>query len=87
MDKIVFHDEIDGQDIELYVLEQTTLQGEDYLLVSEDLESEEAQCYIMCKLPNDESDGDFFYEFVEDEKKLDALAKIFEELLEDTDIQ
>ncbi len=87
MEKIVFHDEIDGQDIELYVLEQTTLAGEDYLLVTEDADSDEAECYIMRMVNSDESDGDAVYEFVEDDAKLNALGKVFEELLEDTDIQ
>ena len=70
-----------GENIEFEVLEQTKLNGKEYLLVS-DKEDEEA--YIMQKIK--EEGADEYYEFVEDDTVLDALAKVFEELLEDVEI-
>lgn len=34
-----------------------------------------------------EADSDALYEFVEDEEELEGLMKIFEELLEDVDLE
>ena len=40
----------------------------------------------MLKDISTEGDTDAVYEFVEDEDELDALAKVFSELIEDADI-
>lgn len=86
MDKIKFTAPETGEDIEVYVLEQTTLQGKNYLLVTEDEEdSEEAECYILKEIAVEGDDVD--YEFVEDDNELEAVAKVFSELLDDTDIE
>ena len=63
----------DEQTLEFYVLEETKLNGSDYLLVT-DAEDEEEE-------------ADALYEFVEDEAELEGLMKIFEELLDDVDIE
>ncbi len=73
----------DGE-ITLYVVEQTRLNGVDYLLVS-DTEEDEADCWIL-KDTSAETDLDAAYEEVTDQNELDALLPIFESLLEDTDI-
>lgn len=77
----------DEQTIEFYVLEETRLNGKNYLLVTdaEDKE-EEADCYILRDMSG-EADSDALYEFVEDEEELEGLMKIFEELLEDVDLE
>lgn len=84
MDKIVITAE-DNEQIELYVIEQTRVNGTDYLLVS-DTEDDDAEAYIL-KDVSDGADTDAQYEFVDDDDELNALAGIFSELLEDTDIQ
>lgn len=77
----------DEQTIEFYVLEETKLNGRNYLLVTDaEDEEEEAECYIL-KDMSDEGDADALYEFVEDEGELDGLMKIFAELLDDVDIE
>ena len=83
-EKIIFTTE-DGEEIALYVVEQTTLAGENYLLVA-DSEEEEANAFILkeVKIDNEE---DIIYDEVEDEELLEALSKIFEELLDDIDIE
>ncbi len=77
----------DDQTIELYVLEETKLNGRNYLLVTDAADDDEdADCYIM-KDMSDEDAEEALYEFVEDESELDGLMKIFEELLDDVDIE
>lgn len=74
----------DGEKISLYVVEQTMLAGTNYLLVAESQE-EEAQAYIMREITDD--DNQKIYEMVEDDSELESLSKIFEELLDDVDIE
>lgn len=84
MEKIVITGE-DGEQIELYVLEETKIEGKTYLLVAE-TEDDEAEAYIL-RDDSSENDTEAMYEFVDDENELDALAKVFSELIdEDTDI-
>lgn len=83
MEKLTFTTE-NEEPVEFFVLEQTRVQGISYLLVTED--EEEGECYILKDLsaPGDlEAD----YEFVEDEQELEALSKVFTELMEDVDIR
>ena len=73
----------DEQTIEFYVLEETKLNGRNYLLVTDAEDDEaEAECYIL-KDMSDEGDADALYEFVEDESELEAIWKVFEALLDE----
>ncbi len=74
----------DNEEFLFTVLEQTTLNGADYLLVTMDPDSDEADCFIMQKVADEGEEA--VYEMVEDEKILNALADVFAELLEDTEI-
>lgn len=79
----------DNTEIEFYVLEQTTLNGMSYLLVSEDREfdgEEETLVYIMKEIPGDRDDM-VSYEIVEDEDELESVSAVFEQLMEDMDIE
>ncbi len=76
----------DGEEIKFYIMEQTMISGINYLLVTEDLEDEEAE--VMMMKENPDSDGEYAsYEFVEDDDELNAISKIFSELMEDVDIE
>ena len=77
-EKITFETE-DG-DIELYVLEQTTLFGVNYILVTDDEESEDGSFFVL-------KEDVVSYAEVEDENELKAVIKIFDELLEDIDLE
>ncbi len=79
----------DGQVVDMYVLEETTLQGIHYILVTEDLddESEEAFVTIMKEETHDQEDEYTVYDVVENEEELQAVAKVFAELMEDVDFQ
>lgn len=84
MEKIKFMSE-DMQEEAFYVLEQTTINAVNYLLVA-DSEEDEAQCLILKETPSAEK-GESVYEIVEDDVELSAVSKVFEELLEDVAIE
>ena len=84
-EKIIFVDE-DGNEIEMYVIEETRINNVNYLLVTDDEgDSEEAEAYILKDISNDE-DEEAVYEIVEDESEVDYIGRVFSELLEDIDI-
>lgn len=83
-EKIILTGE-DGEELELYILEETRIGGMDYILAS-DVESGDGNCYIL-KDKSDSADTEAVYEIVEDEKKLDYLINLFAELLDDVDLE
>lgn len=84
-DKIIFTTD-GGEECDFFVVAQTTISGNNYLLVTEQGENEEeADAYIMHELTDD--DSQVTYELVEDEKLLSAISQVFEELLDDIDIE
>lgn len=84
-EKLMFTYEEDGETAEFFVLEQTKVNGVSYILVT-DSEEDDAECLIL-KDTSASDDKDSIYEIVEDEVELQALLKVFEELLEDVDIE
>ena len=84
MEKIKFMSE-EMQEIEFFVLEQTKVNGISYILVT-DSEEGDAECWIMRDVSTEDS-VESIYDFVEDEEELYAVSKVFEELLEDIDIE
>lgn len=72
------------EDITVYVLEETTLNENKYLLVTEDSE-EDTEAFILKEIAED--DTDVTYEIVEDDLEFNTVVKVFEELVEDTDFE
>lgn len=85
MEKIIFTFEDTKEEIEFFVLEQTRVNGNNYILVT-DSEEDEAECLILKDMSAAE-DKESLYEIVEDDVELSAVLKVFEELLEDIDIE
>ncbi len=86
-EKITFTVEETGEEVELFVVEETRVSGVNYLLVTDSAdEEEEGEAYIL-KDVSDEADTDAIYEMVEDEQELNAVSKIFEELLDDITLE
>lgn len=83
MEKIEFIGE-DGEKAEFYVLEQTTVGGISYILVT-DSEEEDGEAMILKDLSETE-DTEAHYEIVSDDDELNSLGRIFAELLESVDI-
>ena len=84
MEKIEFKGD-DGDVIEFYVIEKTTLGGVDYMLVTEE-ESEDADAYVLKDVSKAE-DADGAYEIVDDDDELKAVGQVFSALLDDIDIK
>lgn len=84
MEKISFAGN-NGDTIEFYVVEKTTLGGVDYMLVTES-ETEDADAYVL-KDVSGNGDEEGIYEIVDDENELQAVGQVFQALLDDTDIQ
>lgn len=84
-EKLMFTFEDSGEQVEFYVLEETKVNGISYLLVT-DSEEDDAECLIL-KDTSAPEDKDSIYEIVEDDVELKAVLKVFEELLEDVDIE
>lgn len=84
MEKIKFMSE-EMQETDFYVLEQTKVNGVSYILVT-DSEEDDAECLIL-KDTSAEDDKESVYEIVGDATELGAVLKIFEELLEDIEIE
>ena len=61
------------------------VNGNTYILVT-DSDEDEAECYIL-KDTSAAEDKDSVYEIVEDDVELSGVLKVFEELLEDVDIE
>lgn len=71
--------------VDFYVLEETRINGMDYLMVTDSMEEEDGECYVLKDL-SDSGDSEAVYEFVENEDELDYLYRIFAELLDDMDV-
>lgn len=84
-EKLIFTSE-DGEEIEFYILEETKLNGKNFLLVADDIEGEEANALILVDVSEPEA-TEAIYEVVEDEEQLTALSKVFTELMDDLDIE
>lgn len=73
------------EEVDFFVLEQTKVNGISYILVT-DSEEDDAECLIL-KDTSEENAPESVYEIVDDDVELTAIAKVFEELLEDVDIE
>ena len=77
----------DGEFVDFYVLEETRINGMNYLMVTDSEDDEEdGECYILKDVSKAE-DSDAVYEFVENDDELDYLYRIFTELMEDMEVE
>ncbi len=84
MEKITFTLEDTKEEVEFFVLEETRLNGRDYILVT-DSEQGDGEALILKDLSLDE-DNDAVYEIVEDDQELQGVLGVFEQLLEDVEL-
>jgi ABC-type lipopolysaccharide export system ATPase subunit len=83
MEKIKF--QFDDETVEFFVIEETKINGMNYILVTEEEEGD-AQALILKDLSAEE-DIEAIYEIVEDDNELEYVSKIFSEILDDIEIQ
>ncbi len=85
MEKLVFVDE-DGTSVEFCVEEQTRINGYNYLLVTDAADdSDEPEAYILKDL-SQETAQEAEYVIVDDDVELEAVSRVFEQMLENVDI-
>lgn len=84
MEKVKFCNPQTQEEIELYVVEETQLNGVKYLFVTEE-EDGDSDAYILKEIESKEQD--IVYEMVDDDAELAAIGKVFSELIEDADIE
>jgi uncharacterized protein YrzB (UPF0473 family) len=76
----------EGEEVIVQILEQTRLGGINYLLVSTTGNGdEEAEALILKDISKD-TDEEAIYAIVEDDDELQAVAAIFEELIDDIEL-
>ena len=85
MNKIEFCPVGEDKTVGFFVVEETRINVVSYLLVTE-TEDDEAEAYIL-KDTSLDGEEEASYVFVEDDNELEAVSKIFAELLEDVDIE
>lgn len=83
MEKITFTPQ-EGGAVEFYVLEQTMIGGVNYLLVTDSGEGD-GDALILRDISAPE-DVEAVYEIVEDNETLNAVAAVFEKIVDDVDI-
>ncbi len=84
MEKIRFELADSEESVDFFVLEQTRINGTNYILVT-DSEEEDGEALILKDLSED-GEQEAFYEIVEDDEELEAISKIFSQMLEDVDL-
>ncbi len=84
MEKITFITE-EGESVEFFVVEETRINGVNYLLVAEEEEGDgEALILKDTAMPEDEES---LYVIVSDEEEMNTVAEIFSSLLDDIDLE
>lgn len=84
MEKIVFTPD-DGESVEFYVLEQTTIAGRNYILVT-DTEEGDGEALIL-KDTASPADSESVYEIVTEDEELSVVAEMFEKILDDVELE
>ena len=84
LEKITFRPD-DDEAVDFYVLEQTRIGGYNYILVT-DVEEGDGDALILKDLSQDgEEEG--VYTIVSDDDELEAVAGVFESMLDDVDLE
>ena len=84
LEKITFHP--DGEEpIEFYVLEQTMIGGINYILVT-DVEDGDGDALILKDISKD-GEEESVYIIVEEDGELDAVAQVFQSMMDDITLE
>lgn len=83
MEKITFMPD-GGEAVDFYVLEQTTIGGVNYILVTDAEDDEDGEAYIL-KAESGAENDEQVYRMVDDDNELAAVSGVFENMLDDID--
>ncbi len=82
-EKIEFYDEEQDGFAEFFVLERTRVNGAEYLLAAQELD-QDTDAYIFKVVAEHTQEGaDMVIELVDDDTELEAVGKVFAELVDD----
>ena len=84
MEKISFIPEDGSEKVSFFVLEQTTIAGKTYLLVTEEEEGDSDALILRDETIQGQEEG--VYVIVDDDTELNAVAGVFAGMLDDIDI-
>ena len=84
LEKITFVPEGEDAPVDFYVLEQTKLGGVTYILVT-DTQEGDGEALILKDLST-EDDAEALYEIVSEDNELQAVVAVFENLLDDIEL-
>lgn len=84
MEKIKFNSPVSQEIKEFFCLEQTKINNQNYLLVTEE-EDGDSEAYILKETSSE--DEETVYEMVEEDAEFEAIAKVFTELMDDVDFE
>lgn len=84
-EKIAFYDEEQDGFAEFFVMERTKVNGEEYLLATQELNQDSDGYIFKVTAEHTEEDAEVTMELelVEDDTELEAVGKVFAELLSD----
>lgn len=83
-EKIIFYTDTD--EVEFYVIGQTRINDVNYILVVDSMD-DEAEALILKETVNNEDAEDVIYSEIEDDGELEAISRVFSEILDDIDIE
>ena len=84
LEKITFNP--NGEEpVDFYVIDQTRIGGFNYILVT-DFEEGDGEALILKDMSKD-GDEESLYSIVSDDKELNAVAEVFEKMLDDVVLQ
>ena len=83
-EKIIFYTDTD--EVEFYVIGQTLINDVNYILVADSMD-DEAEALILKETVNNEDAEDVIYSEIEDDGELEAISRVFSEILDDIDIE
>lgn len=84
LEKITFNP--NGEDpVDFYVLEQTRIGGFNYILVT-DFEEGDGEALILKDMSKD-GEEESLYVIVSDDDEMEAVAEVFENMLDDVEIE
>lgn len=83
IEKIEFYDEEQDGFAEFFVLERTRVNGSEYLLAAQELDQDTDAYIFKVVAEHTEEGADMVIELVDDDTELEAVGKIFSELMDD----
>ncbi|HIQ98369.1 MAG TPA: DUF1292 domain-containing protein [Candidatus Scybalocola faecavium] len=75
-----------GEKEEFYIIEQTRINNINYILVADSME-DEADAFILKETCGNTDMADAVYSVVDDDDELEAISKVFAQMVDDLDIE